>query len=229
MAPHTTYANGKPFTWSYSKLKNYAACPRKHWSVDIVKTVQEEESEILAWGNLVHKHMAMRLKDKTKLPATMVGYERHAAGVEAIPGALHVEQKYGLTEALSGCGYFDRSVWYRGVGDVVKLHGSRALAIDWKLGKIIEDSVQLALMAACIFGHYPQIQQVDTVFMWLKDDAKTHEVFTRDDMVGVWASLMPRINEYKQAVADQNFPPKPGGLCRKWCPVTACEFHGEGG
>jgi hypothetical protein len=229
MAPVTTYANGKPFAWSYSKLKNFAACPKKHWHVDIVKNAKEEESEILAWGNEVHKQLAARLKNKQPLPSTMVEFERHAAGIEKIPGTLLVEQKFGLTEQFAPCGYFDRNIWHRGVGDVVLINGVRSIAIDWKLGKILEDSIQLGLMAMCIFAQYPAVQQVDTIFMWLKDDAKTRETFTRDMIPGFWAALMPRINEYKAAVLMQEFPAKPGGLCRKWCPVDVCPYHGVGG
>ncbi len=230
MTAVTVYARGKPFNWSYSKLKNYAACPKKHWHVDIVKNVKEEDSEILRWGNEVHDKLAKRLgKHKIPLPNTMADFEVHARGVERVPGTLLVEQKYGLTEDFSGCGFLDSRVWYRGIGDVVIVDRERAIVIDWKLGKILEDSQQLALMAACIFGHYPAVQQVDTIFMWLKDDAKTHQVFKREEMPGMWAALMPRILEYKQATSSQEFPAKPGGLCRKWCPVDTCPYHGEGG
>jgi hypothetical protein len=195
--------------------------------VDIIKVVQEEESEILTWGNEVHKKMAERLGPAKKaLPSTMAEYETYAAGIERIPGKLLVEQKYGLKADFSGCGYFDSHIWYRGIGDVVVVDKERAFILDWKLGKVLEDSVQLALMAACIFGNYPGVNRVDTVFMWLKHDAKTRDVFRRDDMPGVWAGVLPRVASYKEAVEGQNFPPKPGGLCSRWCPVTTCPHNG---
>ena len=224
----TVYAKGKPFTWSYSKLKNYAACPKKHWHVDIVKNVKEEESEILTWGNQVHDGLAKRLSKKIPLPPTMGEYNGVVSGIERMPGKLFVEQKYGLREDFSGCGYFDNNIWYRGIGDVVVVDHQRALIVDWKLGKVLEDSHQLALMAACIFGHFPDVQQVDTVFMWLKFDARTHEVFTRKQMPEVWNAILPLVAQYKSAVEAQEFPAKPGGLCRRWCPVSTCPHHGEG-
>lgn len=224
--PVTTYTKGKPFTWSYSKIKNYRACPKKHFHVDIAKDFKEDESEILTWGNLVHKAFADRLDKKKPLPIGMVQYEPTLAKVEKIYGTQYVEQKYGLKEDLTGTGFFGSDVWYRGIADVVKVHDDRALVIDWKLGKIIEDSMQLALVAACIFGHFPAVQKVESVFMWLKDDASTKQTFSRDDMPNVWAAVLPDVNMLKKAYADSVFPAKPGGLCSKWCPVTTCEYHG---
>lgn len=227
--PITSYAGEKPFTWSYSKIKNYRSCPKRHFHVDYAKDFKEEESEILIWGNQVHDAFAKRLSKKTELPTTMSNWGPMLERVERIPGVLFVEQKYGLRSDLTGCAYFgDSSVWYRGIADVVVIHGDRGAAIDWKLGKIIEDSVQLALMAACLFGHFPRLSQVDTFFFWLKDDARTHQVFTRADMVNVWAAVLPEVNQLKEAYKTMTFPPKPSGLCRKWCPVRSCPYYGVG-
>ena len=197
--------------------------------VDVLKDFKEDESEILTWGNEVHKAFAKRLGAKTPLPKTMENWEGLMRKVESIPGEMLVEQKYALRESdLTGCEYFARDAWFRIVADVVVINEQRALAIDWKLGKIIEDSAQLALGAAAIFGHFPNVQQVDTSFMWLRDDAKTHQVFTRADMPAVWATVLPEVNQLKAMHETMTFPPKPGGLCRKWCPVRSCPYYGVG-
>lgn len=228
MTAVTTYARGKPFTWSYSKLKNFASCPKRHWHIDIVKNVQEEESEILKWGNEVHDKLAKRLgKEKKTLPDTMKEFEKHCLGLEKVPGEMLVEQKYGITDKFAACQFFGKDVWYRGIADVAVINDTRGLAVDWKLGKILADSQQLALMAACLFAHYPKLEQVDTIFMWLKDDARTHEAFKRSDMPTMWNGIMPRVLEYKHAVDHDEFPAKPGGLCRMWCPVTTCPHCGQ--
>lgn len=229
MAPYTTYANGKPFSWSYSKIKNYEVCPKRHWHIDIAKNVKEEESEILAWGNEVHKRLALHLGPaREALPSTMAQFATYTDGVRKLPGKLLVEQKYAISKDFTGCSWFDARVWYRGIGDVVVINGHRAFILDWKLGKILEDSVQLALMAACVFGNYPDVRQVDTAFMWLAHDARTRETFTREKMPEVWSAILPRVSAYQRAVEQESFPATPNGLCRKWCPVTTCPHHGEG-
>jgi hypothetical protein len=122
-----------------------------------------------------------------------------------------------------------RSWWsrsFRGVADVLKINGPVALAIDWKTGKIVEDSQQLALMAACIFAHHPGVQKIRTEFAWLKEDASSRADFDRNEMARMWANLWPRIEALERAHKTTTYPAKPGALCRRWCPVKSCPHHG---
>ena len=64
-------AGPKPFSWSYSRLKNFETCPKRHWHVDINKDAKEEDSEQLQWGNAVHKALADRIAKGTSLPIGM--------------------------------------------------------------------------------------------------------------------------------------------------------------
>ena len=99
--------------------------------------------------------------------------------------------------------------------------------LDWKTGKIIEDGSQLALMAQCVFAHHPDVQKIRTEFVWLKEDATTRADFTREDMPKIWNGLLPRVQQLEAAAIAVNYPPKPGPLCRRWCPVTQCPHNGE--
>jgi PD-(D/E)XK nuclease superfamily len=219
----------KSFAWSYSKIKNYRTCPKRYYHVDVTKDFKEEESEQLRFGNQLHDAFHKRLKSKLPLPASFAKYEEWAAKMEkgVTPEVkLLVEQKYALTRDLKATTYFAKDVWYRGIADVVKLAGPVALAVDWKTGKMLDDSVQLALMAQCIFAHYPEVEKVRTEFVWLAEDATTREDFERADMVGLWNNLLPEVSTLEQAHASLNFPANPGRLCRRWCPVRTCPHHG---
>jgi hypothetical protein len=99
--------------------------------------------------------------------------------------------------------------------------------VDYKTGKILEDGSQLALMAACVFAHHADVKKVRSEFVWLKEDATTRADFTRDDMTRVWRNLWPRIEALEHAHNTITYPPKPGALCKRWCPVTGCPHHGE--
>jgi RecB family exonuclease len=221
----------KPFSWSYSRLKNFESCPKKHYEVDIARNVKEEESEALATGNEAHAALAARVSKGTPLPAAFANYEPWAARVaHGGPGiTLLVEQKLSITKNFAACGYFDKSCWFRGVGDVIKIAGRVALVVDWKTGKIVEDSVQLALMAQCIFSAYPNVERVQAEFIWLREDANTSQVFKRSDLAELWASLWPRIEQLEHAHKTTTYPAKPSGLCRKYCPVRECVYYGKGG
>lgn len=223
----TTRSKPKPFAWSYSKLKNYETCPKRHYNVDVAKTVKEEESEHIAYGNAVHKALADAISGKAPLPKPFNHLQEWVDKVTRSEGTILVEQQLAITKELNPTEWFGKNVWFRGVGDVVKINGPVALAIDWKTGKITEDGVQLALMAQCVFAHHPAVEKIRTEFVWLKEDATTRADFTRDDMVKVWAGLLPRVSILENAYVAQEFPPKPGYLCRRFCPVTSCPHHGE--
>lgn len=223
-----TVRGPKPFSWSYSRLKNYEACPSKHYHVDIVKDSREADSESLLWGNAVHKALARRIEDGTPLPKGMTHYEPWVAKITAGEGAQFlVEQQLAIDADFLPTKWFSETAWYRGIADVIKLMGPVALVIDYKTGKVIEDSQQLFLMAACVFAHHPQVQKIRTEFVWLKENASSRENFSREDMPQHWRQLWPRIEQLKHAHEAQEYPAKPGGLCRNWCPVKVCPHHGE--
>jgi len=223
----TTYNKPKAFAWSYSKLKNYESCPKRHWHIDIKKDVKEEESEHLRYGNLLHEALAKSIGSGEALPPAFKHLEPWVEKLSGGAGVTLVEQKYAIRSDFSATEFFARDAWFRGIGDVVKIAGPVGLILDWKTGKIVEDSVQLALMAQCVFAHFPDVQKVRTEFVWLKEDATTRADFSRDDMRSLWASLLPRVRMLEDAHNGQNYPPKPGPLCRRWCPVTACPHHGS--
>lgn len=222
----TTYSKPKPFTWSYSRLKNFEVCPKRHYHCDIAKDWVEEESEQLQFGNKLHEALAARIGKGTELPKPFAEYEEWCAKVLTGPGKILVEQKYAITRAFGPTTYFAKDVWYRGIADVVKINGPVALAIDWKTGKILEDSVQLTLMAACLFAHFPELQHVRCEFVWLAHDATTRIDISRDDLPAFWTKNMPRIEALERAHTMTEYPAKPGNLCRKWCPVKSCPHHG---
>lgn len=220
----------KPFSWSYSRLKNFEACPKRHFEIDLSKNVKEADGEALLWGNAVHNALAARCGPaQTPLPEGMKPYEHWAQKVLAGGGDIHVEQNMALARDFQACGYFDkgdRPTWFRAKVDFIKIIGDVALIVDWKTGKILEDSQQLALTAACVFAKHPDIAAVRASFVWLKEDAESSETFMKDDMPYMWRNLWPRIEALERAHNEMNYPPIQNRLCRSWCPVTKCPYHG---
>lgn len=232
----------KEWSWSFSKKKNFDTCPKRYYETDILKNFQED-SEQLTQGNAVHKALAGACllgagiassgsgRDAVigaPLPEVYSYMKKWVDVVTKSPGTLRVEEKYALTRDFQKTAYFAPNVWYRGICDVLKLNGNHATALDWKTGKVGHNSVQLMLMATCIFVHYPQIETVKTRFIWLAEDCTTRDVWERATIMKEWTSLIPEINAMEAATKTLTFPPKPGALCRKWCPVTSCPFHGKG-
>jgi hypothetical protein len=217
------------FSWSYSKLKNFDVCPKRHYEVDLAKNYSEDQGpdSQLGWGNRVHKALADACKGREALPDTMRDYQHWVDRVQAGPGELMVEQKYALTRDFQPTEYFGPRVWYRGIGDVVRVDGPVALGLDWKTGKILHDSKQLMLLAQCILAYHPDVQIVRTEFVWLKDNCTTPETFRRKNIANEWIGMLDRVRGLEQAAKDMSYPPKPGRLCHSYCPVMSCVYHGK--
>ena len=215
------------FSWSYSKLKNFDTCPKRHYEVDIAKSFKDS-TEQLDWGNRVHKSLADACMGKVKLPEELRDYQKWVHAMRAAPGELLVEQKYALTKDFQPCEWFGPRVWMRSVGDLVRINGTTALGVDWKTGKVIHDSSQLMLLAQCIFAFHPEVDTVNTIFVWLKDDCITQDMFKRDTIINEWPSVLERVKQLEEASRTMTYPPKPGKLCRSYCPVLSCPYHGKG-
>ena len=222
----------KPFSWSYSRLKNFETCPKRHLKIDVLKEVKEEASDEANWGFQVHAALAKRVSKLTPLPANMTQYEPMAAHYTPPAGAeLYVEQQLAISKAHGPTDWFDGGAeprpWLRAVSDYTRLSpsGSAARAVDWKTGKQKHDSVQLGLVAAVLFAHYPKLEVVATEFVWLAEGVATRSDFRRAEMVGFWADLWPRISAMEQAHAISEYPARPSGICRNYCPVKSCQHH----
>lgn len=222
----TVRSRPKSFAWSYSKIKNYETCPKRYWHYDVSKDVKEPEGEALQYGNAIHAALAAALTG-TPLPNHFKNMQSWVDRITTREGKILTEQKLAITDEFEPCDWFAKNAWYRGIADVIKITGRVALAIDWKTGKIIEDGSQLALMAQCIFSHHPEVERIRTEFVWLKEDATTRADFSRTDMAEVWKGILPRVSLLQNAHETMTFPPKPGGLCRKWCSVHSCPHQGQ--
>jgi hypothetical protein len=195
----------------------------------MLKAFREPKSKELDWGDYVHKTFHAVLEGRKPLPDELKDYQKWIDKVHALPGKLYVEQKYALDKDFQPCGWSDWDhAWYRGIGDVVKIFQTRGAILDWKTGNIKVDSVQLMLMAQCLFSYFKELELVHTGFIWLKEGTTTVQTFTRQEIADSWIGLFSRVKAFETAVDTGNFPPKPSGLCRKHCPVTTCKYHGKG-
>lgn len=224
---------GKSFAWSHSRLSGYELCPKRHKLVDLDKKYDEGPKPAMEFGSDLHKALEEYTRDGTPMPPDMKPYKHIGDKVRALPGDKLYECKLALSPEFEPVSFFARNVWFRCVVDVLVLDSAyrpkRGAAVDYKTGKIKNDPAQLMLNAAAIFAHYPTVETVDTRYWWLtKGETFTSRTYLRAELPEIWNKFLPRAKRYQQAVETGKFPANPGGLCRKWCPVTECEFHGGG-
>jgi hypothetical protein len=222
----------KPFTWSYSGLKNYEACAFRHQQVDRLKRFKDDKGEVLIWGMQLHDALANAINKGDSLPPEMQQYQRYVdiAMRFSKGGTIKAEMDLAIDRSFQPTGWFDDNVWLRAKVDVNILHEPEKFAVmlDWKAGKILEDSVQLGISSTMLMCHHKSIDFVKAVFVWLGKDALTEETWQRSDLKPLWNSILPRVKAMENSYNTGEYAKNPSGLCKKYCPVTTCEFHGKG-
>jgi hypothetical protein len=132
--------------WSYSSLTSFETCPRRHHETRVLKRVKESEGPALVLGNAAHKSLELRAKTGCPLPEKIqittaggesaamptAGWEEMMTKILATPGEVITERQIALDSRLCETGWFDKNVWVRGVIDLGKLNGSKALLLDHK-------------------------------------------------------------------------------------------------
>lgn len=219
----------KPVAWSYSALNAFETCPRRYYLTKVTKQVVEPQTEATLWGNQVHKALELRLTQRKPLGDSMAAYEPLVQSIVSKGGKIEAEQKMALTRNLLPTTFFAKDVWVRGITDFTIEKNGKLFVGDWKTGKPDPDSAQLRLSAAMVMAQKPHVKMVINAFVWLKTGDITAEKFTRDDVPAIWQEFAPRVRRLEIAYEENKFPPKPSGLCRKWCPVgkALCEHCGE--
>jgi PD-(D/E)XK nuclease superfamily len=217
--------------WSYSGLTSFETCAKRYYHIKVARDVKDAPGEAALWGSIVHKHLEDRVRDGTQLPSSIAGYESLVAPLLATTGTLLIEQQMAVDIALQPVEWDSPEAWCRGIVDLglITSSGTQAMLLDWKTGKRKPDSDQLMLFAGLAFSHFPKLQQVQTSFIWLKDKKIDKQSFSRSDLPDIWQRFLPRVSRLVRAYVTASFPPKPSGLCAKYCPVgrSQCTFSGK--
>ena len=215
--------------WSFSSLTAFETCPRRYYHLKVVKDTTDPPNEATAWGKTVHKHMEDRVSHGAPLPTVISSYEKMAAMIADSPGEKLVEQQLAVDANLQPTEWMSPTAWCRGIVDVGVLTTKHVVLLDWKTGKRKPQSDQLKLFAGLAFSHYPSVSTAATGFVWLKEKRVDKALFHRTNVSVIWLQFEPRVQRLERAYNDNKFPPKPSGLCNKWCPVPhrKCEFSGK--
>jgi len=216
------------FTWSYSRLKNYETCPKRHYHYDIAKDVVEPETMQIGEGKAAHKAFEERIRHERALPLPLLQYEGIMAKLAAMPGETYAETKLGIDRNYKPVGFFGKGVWFRTIIDFTNIHNRIAAVIDYKMGRPNPDMTQLQLMSATIMHYNPAVQRVRARLLFLNHNTAERAEFVRGNLGEIWAETLPRVARLEEAVGAGDFPPVPGGLCKRYCKVTSCPYNGRG-
>lgn len=220
---------GTAVPWSFSSLQQYETCPRRFYFTRITKAIVEPQTEATRFGNEVHSALEKYVAGKAELPGNMVQYKPYADSVRNSAGDKLLEYKFGLTKDLKPTEFFAKNVWVRGVLDVCIIRDDEAVVLDWKTGKRKFDGDQLKLFAGVGLTLWPYVKSVKTGYVWLPDKKIDRETFTPEQKPVIFAEFAQRVRRMEESEKNDDWPARPSGLCKKWCPVgqSRCEHCGE--
>ena len=221
--------------WSHSVLESFETCPWRHYLTKVSKEVVDPPGPAMSRGRAVHTMFEKRLKQGSPLIGEMVQHEPIVERLEtlAIGGKLEAETQMALTQNYTTTSWFAKDVWVRAITDVSVFKKDKAFVGDWKTGKRKDmATAQLKLSAAVLFAQKPWLNEIRNSFIWLDEpDASlrfTSEVFNRADAPNLWREFLPRVARLESAHAQNQWPKRPSGLCKRHCPVprAKCEHSG---
>ena len=222
----------KQKSWSFSQLNNYETCPKKYWHLAVNKDYKEIEGEAILYGKRVHKAFELFVKSDKPLPQDLSHMQKYIQKFADFPGTKLVEQQLCITKDYEPTHWKDwTGGWCRAIIDLALVGDKSALLVDYKTGKMKDDGfTQLKLATALFMIHNPKVESVNVAYLWTEAGGVTTEPerpFGRDDISGLWNDILPRVNKFQRAFESTEYPPKPSGLCRKWCIIESCPHHGE--
>jgi hypothetical protein len=218
------------FCWSYSALKSYELCPRRHFHYKVARDFREPPSAALLTGQQMHAAIQARISDGVSLPLNLAVHEPFIDGLARLSGDRRLEAELALDDQGNPIPYRSRDAWFRVRLDylVVRPNGIAAV-LDFKTGRPDDDFTQIELQAAALFAHEPAIQSVrgSLWFVTAHDKPMGGRTYTREEMPRIWEAILPRVRAMADAWRGGDFPPTPNRLCRAHCVVASCEYHGK--
>ena len=212
--------------WSHSRRKTYMECPKKLWHTAVAKKghpdrVEYTQTEDAAAGSAIDDALTARIQSGTALPPQYTPYEVVAQAVLASTGQKFCQMKLALDQAFKPCGYMDwDTTWVRAIYDVVVINGEHAFLGDWKNGQIWLDDDQLKLFAAVGFHTFPEVQTIDTSYIWLRHGLTSDKRYERRDLPELWADLLPDVERMQAAHKANYWPATPNKRACRFCSVN---------
>lgn len=213
--------------YSFSALKSFETCPKKHWHTRIKKDVPEVEGEALLDGKRIHKALENRVMWGRQLPPDLRHLDDVCQKLMDAPGEKQAEVRLAVNRNYSPVAFFADDVYFRAVLDLTIVNGKNAVMIDWKTGSRIDDNfTQLNLGAAMLMQHMPELQTARLAFVFTAAGKVVPSEFSRADIPAAWNAVLPTVERMEAAASVSEYPATPNGLCKRHCPVRACVHNG---
>lgn len=219
--------------WSFSSIKTFDQCPKKYYHLKVAKDYEENfNTEAILYGNQFHAAAEAYVRGDVAELDPRFSYALDVLDrLKNMPGKKFCEYKMGLTEKLEPCGFFDDSVWFRGVSDLTIVNEETGVAkvIDYKTGKSAKyaDKGQLELMALATFKHFPEVKVVKGGLLFVVCNAFIKETYTIERESDLWGKWLSEYAKLEKAYENGVWNARSSGLCKAHCVVLECPHNGK--
>ncbi len=217
--------------WSFSKIKAFQQCPKQFYHEKVIKQYPFKMTEAIRYGDQFHKAAEKYIRDGEELPKRFLYAKDSLDALRRKKGDKLCEYRMGLTEDLEPCGFYEDSVWWRGIADLIILNQDQGIAyvVDYKTGKSSRyaDKGQLELMAMATFKHFPNVGTVRAGLLFVVCEDLIRNTYEQYEADTLWDKWMDNFQTMETAYKVDVWNPKPSGLCRQWCQVMECPHNGR--
>jgi hypothetical protein len=220
----------KAIAHSHTSLDTFKTCPRQYQAKYVTKEVKFKETVATIYGNRVHEELEMRVKNKTPLSAESAALESMVQAIESMTGVKEAERSLAIDHEYKPVQFFSPLTYLRGKADIM-VHNEDEGSLfvgDYKTGKRKNDPAQMETLTVLAFHTIPGIKKVKTAFIYTKIGEIDDGRYEASDIPALVARIKLRTDRVEEAVKANTFIPTPNGLCREWCDVVKCQYHGKG-
>lgn len=211
-------------------MSNYEKCPHRFYREYIAKDYPypKEENYHFVKGKKIHSQLENYVKCKND--PTMINFMYDGIVQNAFPIIEGlISQGFELTaeQQLATDVNFQTSSWYgkntawRAIVDLTAIKDDKAIIIDHKSGKVRDydgsKTGQLHLTAGIIFSVYPNINSLQTAYLFIEHKQTIIRQFTRK--MYEEGLLDPFREMFKIVNKDKDFKAKRNQYCN-WCDIN---------
>jgi hypothetical protein len=223
---------------SHSRLSDYNQCPRKFQlkyieKPDNFKVDDSDKSSHLVRGQNVHKalekYVLKRVAGEQDIPPSSLpeveNTKPYLDGVFKNFTKIIPEQQISVDSNYNQVDWFAKNSYYRAIFDLIAIGPESAKIDDYKTGKFKDYDAgptgygQLHLAACIGFGVMPNVQRIDTNYLFVDH----RKIITRSFDRKVFPILKEHFDKEHQKVnSEVNFDPVKNEYCR-YCEATKAQ------